>query len=341
MRTPLFIVGMPRSGTTLLSALLDAHPSIAITPETHFYTRCWEAAAPASERPDDVWARLVQQPGVQDMQLTEAEIERIWSRARAADRPAPPDLLRALGTTYAERSGAEIWGEKTPDHLAHVPAMLRNFPDAAVLCIVRDPRDVCLSLRDMPWNHDSLPEAAWTWRRYAQKSLRYRDAFSEHFHIIRYEDLLEDPEAELRAVAEWVGVTFDDRMLRFHHQEGGPADTDREPWKAKMHRPVDPTNKEKWRTHMTAAERAVVEIVAGAALPAYGYPRPPHTIDPALVRDLGRLLLGAARTIIRRWWHRWRTPARSAGDHTPEWIRRRNAASDPEASNGAPDGRAS
>ncbi len=320
MRAPIFVVGMPRSGTTLLSALLDAHSRIAITPETHFYTRCGGGRQGAAVA--DVWECLRQQPGVQDMDLTDEEVERLWARVRSADRPVPSDLLRALGTTYAERTGADAWGEKTPDHLAHVPTLLRDFPRAAVLCIVRDPRDVWLSLRGMPWNEDSLPEAAWTWRRYAQKSTRWQETFPDRVREVRYEDLLDEPADILREVTAWLGVSFEERMLRFHERDEGPADTAREPWKAKTHRPIDPSNKEKWRTQMPEAERAVMEWLAGPPLRAHGYPRPSLTVDGAFVRGLGQVLLRTARTVGARWGRRLRTPRRAPDDHTPEWMHR-------------------
>ena len=328
MRAPIFVVGMPRSGTTLLSALLDAHSRIAITPETHFYTRCG-GGRPGETTVEDVWTRLRQQPGVQDMQLTDEEIEGLWSQVPAAERAVPSDLLRALGTTYAARTGADTWGEKTPDHLAHVPTLLRDFPRAAVLCIVRDPRDVWLSLRGMPWNEDSLPEAAWTWRRYAQKSARWQETFPDRFREVRYEDLLVRPAHLLREVTAWLGVSFEEQMLRFHQQEDGPADTGREPWKVKTRRPIDPSNKEKWRTQMSDAERAVVEWLAGPPLRAHGYPRPPLTVDGGFAREFGRLLLHTVRTIGARWRHWWWTPKRAPGDHTPEWMRRRAAEEEP------------
>jgi len=262
-RHPLFIVGMPRSGTTLLSALLDAHPQIAIAPETHFYTRGRPADSSTPDTIEEVWARLRQQPGVQDMALTEAETARLWDRLGRHKQPAPPDLLRALCSTYADRSGAQAWGEKTPDHLVHVPTIVEEFPEAVVLCIVRDPRDVCLSLRDLPWNRDSLPESAWKWRRYARLTARYEQVYPDQFRAVKYEDLLSDPERLLRDVLAWLHAPFDAQMLSFHEGEEGPADTEREPWKENVHQPIDPTNQEKWRTGTGPAERWIVQRLTG------------------------------------------------------------------------------
>lgn len=320
-RYPVFIVGMPRSGTTLLSCMLDAHSHFAISPETNFYTHCRCNDRSTEESVEEVWNCLQQQPGMQDMKLTKEELDRIWERLDRKDAVEPPDVLRALCSTYAERSGAIAWGEKTPDHLAHVPTILGEFPEAVVLSIVRDPRDVWLSLQDMPWRSASLPESAWKWRTYAQAMERYRSEYPERVREVRYEDVLEAPERVMRAVLEWIGVPFEEEVLAFHRQEAGPVDADREPWKTKVHRPIDPTNKGKWREGMTSGESVLVEAIARGAMETKEYEVPNRRLDRKMVGGLLKEVVRAAWTIVRRMVRRWRMPERDAGDCTPTWIR--------------------
>jgi hypothetical protein len=326
MRHPIFVVGMPRSGTTLLSAMLDAHPDIAITPETHFYTRCRPSADAPAAALREAWARLQQQPGVQDMGFSDAELAEIWDDVRTEDAPGPPALLRALGTAFARRAGAAAWGEKTPDHLPHVPDLLGDFPDAVVVVLIRDPRDVCLSLRGLPWNHDSLPESAWKWRRYARLAHRFGADIPSRVRAVRYERLLDAPEAVLRGLLEWMDASFDESVLRFHEHRPGPADAEREPWKGKVHRPIDPSNKAKWRDRMGPAERWVVQRIGGRWLRTWDYPTPPVSLDASFLRDLAGVLARTLRTVGGRLLRRWRTPSRSAGDFRPTWMRRREEA---------------
>jgi len=316
---------MPRSGTTLLSALLDAHSQIAISPETHFFTRCQPSAVAPRERLEETWDRLLQQPGVQDMGVREADLDAVWQAVRAQPSAAPSDLLRALLTTYAERAGAEAWGEKTPDHLAHVPTIFDAFPRAVVLAIVRDPRDVCLSLRGLPWNHDSLPESAWKWRRYARRTERYAELFPSRFREVRYEHLLDAPETLVRDLLDWLDAPFDEAVLAFHRQAGGPADAGREPWKEKAARPIDPANKEKWRERMGPAEQWLVQTIAGRYLRRKGYRPESVPFNGAFVRDLGAVGARSARSVLSRVRRRWHTPSRADEDHRPTWIRRQRA----------------
>ncbi len=324
VRSPIFIVGMPRSGTTLVSAMLDAHPDIAISPETHFYTRCRPPGGSAATV-DEMWHCLRQQPGFGDARFSAAEQAEMQARIdRGCPSPQPADVLRAVEEVYAERYGAEAWGEKTPDHLQHVPTILQDFPDAAILVVVRDPRDVCLSLKGLPWNRDTLLESAWTWRCYAQATQSYRERFSEQVRWVRYEDLLDDPASVISDVLSWLEAPSDpdllDTVLHFYEQSGSPADAGREPWKRKTRRPIDPSNQEKWRTQMSRAEQWAVQRLTGPALREMGYDASALRLTPDLWGDLLRLGVDTLAAILRRFARRW-AGARASSDYRPDWLR--------------------
>jgi LPS sulfotransferase NodH len=320
-RHPVFVVGMPRSGTTLLSSLLDAHPALVIAPETHYFTRCWTGEpirTPAdAERMLD---RLDQQPGVHDMTLSDEEWTTIRERLRTLEVPTHGDILRALLDTYAARSDAPAWGEKTPDHLQFVPEMAEQFPEAVFVAIVRDPRDVVLSLRDLPWSHKTLPEQAWTWRRYAARTRQYHETLGDRFFHLRYEDLITEPEGTLRDVCAFLDVSFRASMLRPDAKEEQPFDADREPWKQKSGRQIDASNREKWRTQMPETGRVLVDLIAGHWLADYGYARPPIRWRSALVGSLLRRVAGAFLQWGRRKVQNLRSGHTFSDDATPQWL---------------------
>ena len=320
-RHPVFVVGMPRSGTTLLSRLLGAHPGLVMAPETHYFTRCW-TGVPVADTADALRMldRLFQQPGVQDMALTPEEKARVRDHVQSAPDPTHGDVLRALLDTYAARSGAPAWGEKTPDHLRFVPEMTRQFPEAVVVAIVRDPRDVCLSLQSMPWSRATLPEQAWTWRTYARLVEQYRHDYEGRFYALRYEDLIAEPKASLRDVCAFLGTSFQSVMLGEQEEDmTQPFDAEREPWKAKSTRPIDASNREKWRTQMPEAERVIVERIAGRWLAANGYARPPTDWRPALAVQVLRQLGAAALQWVRRTVHNVWGGHTFSGDAAPRW----------------------
>jgi LPS sulfotransferase NodH len=296
-RSPVFVAGMPRSGTTLLSTMLDAHPEISIAPETHFFTRSPAPLADASATVRDQTLEFLRaEPGVQDMNLSAEEWREI--RRLAGPEARPVDLFAALVRTYAARTGAPVWGEKTPDHLAHLPDMAEAFPGAVFIVITRDPRDVYLSQQSMTWNRDTIVETAWTWRQYAMATVDYRSQYAGRFLDIQYEDLLRDPASNLSDICERLEVPFDRAMLDFY-ERADPA-ISAEPWKTKSRQPVDPTNTRKWRTRLSPARQWIIQWVAGRAMHAFGYPTPPVPVDGSFWKDALQLLAESAQILASR-----------------------------------------
>jgi LPS sulfotransferase NodH len=288
---------MPRSGTTLLCAMLDAHPDISIAPETHFFTKSPVPLADASAvARDQTLAFLRDEPGVQDMDLLEEEWHAI--RTLAGPEARPVDLFAALLRTYASRSGASVWGEKTPDHLASFPDMAQVFPGAAFVVITRDPRDVYLSQQSMVWNRDTIVETASTWRRYAMATERYRSHYDERFIDLRYEDLLRDPSQILADICALLEVSFEPDMLAFH-EHADPA-LSAEPWKMKSREPVDPSNTQKWRTRLSPARQWIIQVIAGRTMHAFGYPTPPVSFDASFWNDAIQLLGESVHIVASR-----------------------------------------
>lgn len=321
IRHPIFIVGMPRSGTTLLTKMLDAHPDIVISPETHFFSLSpFDVRAQGRAAAQRALHFLLQQPDVQKMRLTDAEIRHIERAIDAAPAPGAATAFETLVRTYADRFQAEAWGEKTPDHLAHVPTIAQVFPDAVFICIQRDVRDVCLSLRGLLWNRDTMLESVWTWRNYVVKSETYRRTLSDRYMEVRFEDLVLRPRDVLQSICRFLDAPFSPRMLSFH-AEGAEA-LSAEPWTKNANRPVDPSNVGKWRLQMSRGERWLIQTLVGTQLERKGYPVPPVSMRPADLADLGRLLCTSVRIIATRIYRKWARPSGDDRDYRPVWVRR-------------------
>src|ERR1051326_3454999 len=151
--SPIFIVGTARSGTTLLSRMLDAHSEIAILPETWCYvlldrlgcikefTDPWQTALFFNE----IWQNLKS-----DRDPAARVVAREASRQTRYVGPTAR-VLEQIGQAYAHERHAKIWGEKTPGHALWLPQIRDLFPRARLLFMVRDPRDVLVSYDDR-WN---------------------------------------------------------------------------------------------------------------------------------------------------------------------------------------------
>lgn len=268
---PVFIVGMPRSGTTLLAGMLNAHPDLAIGPETGFCTQFWRngiCSDALNESKRRAWIdTLVNSDAVKDAKLSDSTMAQLERRFQTHGTTYVATLDIWMQTIATEH-GKTRWGEKTPRHIEHVPRLLRWFPNARVVCIVRDPRDVHHSLNRVKWDAESALEHAFRWRAYALTARRLeRDP---RVAVIRYEDLVTDPERALAAVCQHVALEFDPLMLQ---PQNAPATFNpaREPWKQNNLNAIDSSRAWQWKHRASGPDRVMIEAVCSRVMTGYGY----------------------------------------------------------------------
>lgn len=300
---PVFVVGQPRSGTTLLRAVISAHPRLHVMAETHFLSfwqrRHAKADFGSAAGFHAFWDALVAErfPGRDEF------TGRALARIEAADERSPRSIYRALMEEDAARVERPRWGEKTGANLYYLETLFNWYPDARIAWIVRDPRAVAASIVRMPWGPVTVTGAARSWRRAVEvEGARWEG--DERVLFLRYEDLVFGPERELRRLCTFLGEGFAPRMLRSHHAgqmgrrhtsfpgQGGESGT------------FVTVAAERWRETLAAYEVAIVERVCGPAMARIRYepsgPRPSAaTFAAAVVRDHAAAL-GRRRARLRR-----------------------------------------
>ncbi|MGH8866739.1 MAG: sulfotransferase family protein [Actinomycetes bacterium] len=271
---PIFIVGCPRSGTTLLQLMLHAHPRIAVPPETRFVIpayrmrrRFGRLTKPANRRKLATW--IVARRGSKDLGL---DPERLVDRVEAA-APTIGSVIGTVFAMYAEDHGRARWGDKRPGYWRDIDVLARMFPDAQFIHLLRDGRSCVASLKRMPWWVGGVPAATAVWLM-SQRQCR-RDAGRlppGRFHELRYEDLVVDPEAELRRLCAFLGEEFAPAMLQPHEvaKDSLPAYKMRK-WHTRTGEAVDTSTVESWRDGLEPEELGLVELVAGRRLRKNGY----------------------------------------------------------------------
>lgn len=193
-----FLVGCPRSGTTVLQAALNRHPDICVPPETklfvHFHRlphlfrrRC------VARLERDLRISLSDLPGG-GADLSTVELLH-HSFARFRDR--------------IDRRGVRLIGEKTPEHTAHLPEILQQFPAAKVVAIVRNGYHVAESLARMPWLNCDLRSGGAIWEFYMQHITEFAASHPESLCVVRFEDLVEMPTPTIASIFEFLGVDPD------------------------------------------------------------------------------------------------------------------------------------
>ena len=248
-----FLVGCPRSGTTLLSVMLDRHDGLAITPETAFYDEI--APEALADRPEEMLARLAAWRRLGELGLRWDDLEAAgWPPASAAG------LLRAVLSLYARRRGRPFVGEKTPQHWRHARRLLVDFPEARLIWLIRDGRDVVQSLSEMPWWRHGPLAAAELWARSTSMALEIAAEAPRRVLLVRHESVLDAPERTLDEVMGALGLQAQARQL--DGATPSPVVLQRSmPWKGRALGAIDPARRGRWRDQAPEDWPAVLRVL--------------------------------------------------------------------------------
>jgi hypothetical protein len=310
-----FLVGCPRSGTTLLGRIADAHPELAVIHETRWIPRCFEnregltmngfVAPSLAERLREV--RVLEPLGI-----AESEMEKL---IRDHDGAHFSTFVTALFDRYGERRGKRRVGDKSPGYVRYLPTLHGLWPHAKFVHVIRDGRDVCLSVLDWrkgatrfsTFDDDPVTTTGVWWEWYVQLGREGGSQLGpDLYHEIRYESLVAEPERECARLCEFLGIPYDAAMLRFHEgrTRSKPGLSTKAAWL-----PVTGGLRD-WRTQMDPADVPRFEAAAGDLLDELGYPRWAASVPRRELDQAGRIretFVGEAQTrdrpLPRAWSH--------------------------------------
>jgi len=248
---PIFVVGCPRSGTTLLRLVLDAHPSIACGPETHVL--------------EDLARTLGDRAG----QLQEFGFDRAFWLERVRT------FFGGFHEEYARRRGKPRWADKTPGYVLLLDLIDELFPDAQIVHVLRDGHDVVASQREKWGYRPAFTCANGGWEEHVRAGRRFGarvGATSGRYTEVRYERLVAEPEAVLRTLCDFLGEPFVPELLAYHEAEhdGNPHIKRRV---AERGGPFYQSSVGTGRTALDPVLRATLHLRSGALLDELGYGR--------------------------------------------------------------------
>lgn len=270
---PIFLVGNPRSGTSLLSRMLNSHPRMCVPYEAHAYNIFWDIRHRYEPLTDPRRQRRL----VND--VLSMRVYQDWSRppnvesvVRQIRRPNFHGVFEALLRAWANGQGKPRWGEKTPQHGPYWRAIHQGFPNAKFIHLVRDGRDCALSVIDARFGPKLTLPAAIQWARYIDTMQTMCDDLgSEHAYEMYYEDLVNQPEQALRGLCAFLGEAYHPQMLQYHTMPDNYKTDLRN--RENLRKPVISGNTGKWRTRMSVKNQRLFEAVAGEQLEHHRYPR--------------------------------------------------------------------
>jgi hypothetical protein len=310
---PLLVLGVRRSGTTLLRVMLDRSSQLAIPDESYFVPQL----AARHRGPIDTSSFVDDLRRIGTLLEWGVDPDRVSERL--SDGMGCGEAIAAVFETYAADRGKERWGDKTPMYMQYLSLLEELFPQALFLHLVRDGRDVARSFLAMPegvvtktWAHPrSVPDFACEWRTEveAARELGARVGADRYLEV-RYEALVTEPERELRAICAFAGLPYEPGLLR--HTEN--TEVRSKPHQQSLSLPLTPGIRD-WRKEMSPADAAAFEDVAGQLLAALGYELATGQPRPPSLRARARLA-----------WYRagswaWRTTG-TAVQRSPLWQRR-------------------
>lgn len=307
---PLFVLGVRRSGTTLLRVVLDRHSRLAIPDESYFIPQLAERHRGPVD-PGAFLDDLRRLPAIRDWEVPLDEVRR-----RLRPGMATGAAIAAVYEAYAAACGKERWGDKTPLYMQHLGLLERLFPDARYVHLVRDGRDAALSFLAMPegivtktWAHPtSVAGFACQWRSEVAAARRLGARVGPARYLeVRYETFVAEPESSLGRICEFAGLEPEPQMLDY----AGRVDVSTKPHQQSLLRPPTPGLRD-WRTEMAPADVAVFEAVAGDLLEELGYER-------AAGGPTTRGRLALVSYSARAW--AWRAASRALR-RSPLWRRR-------------------
>lgn len=268
---PVFIVGVQRSGTTLLRMLLNAHSEIAIPEEARFLMPLLAQRHLAAGFQGEDYRKLVSF-------LRASEEYRLWNYdsgpffadLEARNRIELVELMNVLYGSFVSAEGKRYWGDKSL-FFRRIDMLARMFPQGSFIHIVRDGRDVFDSWRKMDATKDCAPAAALDWRlklRFIERA--FARLPTDRTLTVRFEDLLANPEAVARSTCEFLGVDYEVGMLDFHKKSRRYVGDHHSQL---IFKPIESGNQSKWRNILGHAEKVAFDLVAGQQLDRYGYGR--------------------------------------------------------------------
>ncbi len=259
---PVFIVGCPRSGTTLLASLLE--PSEFGAPvETHFIPKYYSKLAgygDLSEKnnfkkliTDILKERPIMQWGIN------VDLDEFF---QDFDNYNFAEIINKLCLLYSSARGKTSWGDKTPDYVLHIDLLTYLFPGAKFIYIVRDGRDVAMSLLQKKWGPNNVYSCAklWVLLNSQFEGLRGVRNNNQLFEV-KYEDLLSSPKEITKALYDFLGIPFPENLLK------------------PLIEKINISNYNKWKSSMPENEIKIFESVAFKTLTNFGYEVSPDTIS--------------------------------------------------------------
>ncbi|MEZ5084186.1 MAG: sulfotransferase [Bacteroidales bacterium] len=304
-----FIIGRPRSGTTLLQTLFDAHPHVQIPPESPVIKECFDRFRGVHDwnkqeihQFADYLFRVIK--------FKEWNIDKNKLLHRLLNYEGKLTFNTVIHIVYLNyqsvynKGEIKILGDKNPSYSKFPEKMKAIFPDAKFIHIVRDYRDHILSMQRVNLLNSNLPLISYTWRKSQIKTFRFAQRFPDSIMAIRYEDFVKNPESNLKRMCEFLDINYDQSVLTYHEKE----EAFKKEFKMKtsnlfhgnLFKPINSDNVNKWKSEMSQKDILKADFYVGKFAELSGYERiyPKRTFNGFFSCLPGYIYLGLYNVLL-------------------------------------------
>jgi hypothetical protein len=319
--SPFFIVGSPRSGSTVLRMMLVSHSRLAVPPETYFLiplvkrfrtdrpltpvelesvvSMMTGSLNPRAVTPDKRRRRVstgelaLLRRFWPDLKLSAQDLQRKVNRLT---QPYLRDVVEVVYRWNMEAEGKVRWGNKTPAYIQILPELAKMYPNSRFIHVIRDGRDVAKSLQATGWFGRWLHDNIRVWTKAIEYQSRWsRSGFRDRILEVRYESLVLDTEGTLREICRFLGEEFEPQMLAWESKVDEQIPARQSVYHAKLKSRIGAEGIARWKRAMSAREAFVCEAFMGLHLTRLRYERryPSRLWAPAFA-----LTRGYCRTVL-------------------------------------------
>lgn len=275
MTSPIFIIGTERSGTNLLRLMLNAHSAISVPHPPHIMKFFSPLESLYGELGDDGNFRRLITDVCRMVELHTYPWGIQLNREQVFYGVPERNLLNIyfqIYNQYLAHTGKRRWACKSTFMIEHVAEIRRYYPDARFIFMVRDGRDVAVSAKKSIFNHFHVYYSAVRWQREQRLGLDWLAKLPpEQITLLKYEELIGDPEATIRQLCRFLGEGFEEQMLEYHRSgEARKSGSLSVSWENTA-KPVISDNAHKYRSRLTRAEIMQFEAIAMGEMQELGY----------------------------------------------------------------------
>lgn len=259
----IFIVGVGRSGTTLIQSMLNAHSKISFLPETHFI-RNYMSDKNIQKQFNSNNLNYIKKRFKNDKNINKLNNNMLsYLNDELSKSNNLSDLFKRMLQQYLKNHNKIIVGEKDPKNLEYLNQIIKTFPHAKILHIIRDPRDVVLSRLNAEWSKDrGLITHALTYRfQYLKAQKDGKEIFKSNYLEFRYEELITKPESMLNDICQFLKIKYDKNMLKFYENSSEIIKGEEKKWKDNCFKPINVNNLNKWKNKLSKNQIYLIEKI--------------------------------------------------------------------------------